>query len=217
MKCRYKQKVQEEAAQREIEVYGELTDQFLAFLDYSKGMAMHELFDHGKGRLDKMYDEHLMLMATMLNMYEDRAELDPDEYSLNTMGLYDRLLQNAGVDIEALKKEHPIVDRYKEPALPKQREFSNPIHQRRVTFVREFDRYVTTSIAAWLSYNNSTHGHGKMRLERAFHWLWSRYVKFCELYLLTTKEGNATMIFMISSTKEYLKTLNLDILREDAS
>lgn len=217
MKCRYKQKAAEEAEQREIEVYGDLTDQFLAFIDYTKGMAMHELFDHGTKRLDKMYDEHLMLMATMLNMYEAGADQDPEEYSQNTKELYIRLLQNVGVDIEALKKEYPIVDGYKVPALPNTREFKNPIHNRRVTFVREFDKYATTSFAAWLSYIRATYGYGKVRLERAFRWAWGRYAKFCEHYLLTTKEGDAASLFLLKSTKEYLKTLKLEIFRENAS
>lgn len=221
MKCRYKQKLAEEAEQqaeqREMEVYGELSDQFLAFLDYTKGMAMHELFGHGKERLDKLYDEHLSQMATYLDRYEDKDNADPDEYSRNTNALFDLRLRDVGVDIEALKKEYVIVDRYKEPALQKQREFRNPIHETRAIFVQEFDKYATGSVSGLLSYVNVTYGYGKVRLERLFHWIWGRYVKFCEHYLLTNKEGNAAMIFLLKSTQEYLKTLNLEIFREDAS
>lgn len=214
MKCRYKQKAAEKAEQRQIEVYGDLTDQFLAFLDYTKGMAMHDLFGHGKVRLDTLYKDHHLLLATIMNTFEDKEDPDPRNYSKNTLELYDGLLKNAGVDIEDLKKGYVIEDRYKEPVLPRDKEFWNPIHANRAMFVQEFDRYSTTSVAAWLSYINDKYGFGKVRLERAFHWVWGRYVKFCEHYLLTKKEGDAAVSFLLKSSRDYLKTLNLEIFRD---
>lgn len=205
MKCYAKQIMGQRAiaeANREMGCY------FLAFIDASSGVILHEQCGCGRKRLQQFYnDSESALNDTMEFYYSDGEEVR--ETALTTLTALKRKLKDeCGFDYDAITREMPWADKFNETWHPR-REIHK--HETRLNYAENIAVATDTYYLNALTFVRSEYKHGKERLTRLYKRLREDYNRFVGSYLLCNAKGDKAALDLLEQRQKQIVDMGLEL------
>ena len=197
MECAYKKVRNQEKLVEICERYG---GWFLEFADYSLTLILHDEDGFGaRKRLPDLFDGmNPRLNERMRSLVEDDNE-DLWETTQNTYyNTIIRLQSLAGFDPRTVTDDIPVRDLFK-PIRHSQKEADRHIFRR--NFVDTMEKKIGVYYNMVLLYLAEEYGWGAVKLERRFRRMRQEYVKYAELFLMTSDAKDREMHRMVEALK----------------
>ncbi len=192
MICNYKTVA---AQKQKTDVCDHLGNRWLDYIEAVSAIELNRLFGWKAKRLGDMYDGVSDLLSELMEMYASEGE-DIWETTLTANHGLDMRLRGIGVDIKAWMTEIPVTDRFGSSWRGRR---DRDLHDFRAQWVGTMEKKLIVYWAVLMLWLHERHGHGAVRLKRAFVAMRSEYVKFAGLYLMCRDRENSEMVRMIES------------------